>query len=109
LPRSIICRSNPPLDRFQRLLRPGGTLAVVGLYRLSTLADFAWAHVGLAVSTWYRTTRRSEPVAAPIRDPNETLGDIRTSAQKVLPGAVVTRLLLFRYSMLWRKNLAGGG
>ena len=93
----------PALERFKRLLRPGGTLALVGLYRLSTFADFAWAHAGLIASTWHRTISRSEPVDAPIRDPNETLAEVRAAALKVLPGVVVTRLLLFRYSLLWRK------
>src|SRR5437879_2012383 len=31
------------LERLKRLLRPDGVLAVIGLYRLSTPADFAYA------------------------------------------------------------------
>jgi SAM-dependent methyltransferase len=92
------------LERFKRLLRPGGGLAVIGLYRLSTLADFAWAHAGLIVSAWYRATNTCAPVGAPIRDPDETLAEIQAVAARILPGVDVRRRLLFRYSLVWRKN-----
>ena len=94
----------PALERFKQLLKPRGALAVIGLYRLSTFADFAWAHAGLIVSTWYRTTNTSAPVAAPTQDPKETLTEIRTAAARVVPGADVRRRLLFRYSLVWRKD-----
>jgi len=91
------------LQRFDRLLRPGGTLAVVGLYRLWTLSDIAWAPVGTAVSAWHRMTRHIEPVGAPIRDPQETLEEVQATVGTMLPGAEFSRLLLFRYSIVWRK------
>jgi SAM-dependent methyltransferase len=94
------------LERFRQLLRPGGVLALVGLYRLRTPADFAWAHAAIPVSWWLRLTRDYEPVAAPIRDPEETLKEIRRTVATILPDAVVTRLLLFRYSLVWRKASA---
>src|SRR5690349_11859983 len=67
------------LRRFDGLLRPGGTLAVIGLYRLWTLSDVVWAPMGMGVSAWHRMTREYEPVGAPIRDPKETLEEIRSS------------------------------
>ena len=91
------------IHRFDHLLRPGGTLAVVGLYRLWTLSDIAWAHVGKAVSVWHSMTTHREPVGAPIRDPNETLEEIQAGVRAMLPGAEFNRLLLFRYSIVWRK------
>jgi SAM-dependent methyltransferase len=94
----------PALERFKLLLKPRGTLAVIGLYRLSTLADFAWAHAGFIVSTWYRATNPSAPVAAPIQEPKETLAEIRTAAERIVPGADLRRRLLFRYSLVWRKD-----
>jgi SAM-dependent methyltransferase len=93
----------PALERFAQLLRPGGLLAVVGLYRLRTLEDLARAPVALPVSWWLRLTRNYEEVAAPIRDPDETLEEIRNAAARILPGAAITRQLLFRYSLVWRK------
>jgi 2-polyprenyl-3-methyl-5-hydroxy-6-metoxy-1,4-benzoquinol methylase len=94
----------PALERFKQLLRPGGTLAVIGLYRMSTLSDLVYAHAAMPVSWWYRCTRPVEPVAAPIRDPDETLSEIQCAAKRILPGADVTRQLLFRYSLVWRKT-----
>jgi SAM-dependent methyltransferase len=96
-----------PLDdgfrRLRLLLRPGGVLAVIGLYRLSTLADFAWAHAALAISAWHRMTTRMEPVAAPIQDPKETLEEIQSASEHIFPGAEFKRLLLFRYALVWQK------
>ena len=93
----------PALDRFKQLLGPGGVLALVGLYRLSTPADLAWAFVAMPVSWWLRLTRNYESVAAPIRDPDETLAEIEDCVDRILPGAVLERRLLFRYSLVWRK------
>jgi SAM-dependent methyltransferase len=62
----------PALERFKQLLQPRGTLAVIGLYRLATVADIAYAHVAIPVSAWHRATKGAEPVAAPIQDPQDT-------------------------------------
>jgi|SRR5215831_631864 len=96
----------PAIDRFKALLRPGGTLAVVGLYRLTTLTDIAYAHIAIPVSAWHRATKNWEPVGAPIQDPKETLADVQASVERALPGAEFTRRLLFRYSLIWRKPRA---
>lgn len=93
----------PALERLKQLLRPGGVLSVVGLYQLRTLTDFSYACAAIPVSWWLRLTRNYEEVAAPIRDPDETLADVEGCAKTILPGCVVTRQLLFRYSLLWRK------
>jgi len=97
---------DPALARFRDLLRPGGVLAVIGLYRIRTLSDIAYAHLAMPVSWWLRLTNDYEEVAAPIRDPEETLAEIGESVQKILPGAEFTRQLLFRYSLIWRKPSA---
>ena len=91
----------PALTRFRDLLRPGGVLAVVGLYRLHTLSDMAWAAAAVPVSWWWRLTKNYEEVAAPIRDPNETLEEVRATVRRMLPGATFRRELLFRYSIVW--------
>jgi SAM-dependent methyltransferase len=91
------------LERFSQLLTPGGVLSVVGLYRLRTLADFSYGCAAIPMSWWWRLTRTYEEVAAPIRDPDETLQAIAASAARVLPGATLERRLLFRYSLVWRK------
>ena len=93
----------PALARFRDLLRPGGTLAVIGLYRNSTLTDYAFGVAAVAATWWLRCVNRIERVGAPIRDPQETLAEIRTSVAKILPGAVFRRELLFRYSLFWKR------
>jgi len=96
---------DPALRKFRDLLRPSGTLAAIGLYRLSTLSDAVWASVAKPVSCWCRLTRNYEEVAAPLRDPDETLEEVRTIVRRILPGAVFRRELLFRYSLVWQKPL----
>ena len=78
-------------------------LSIIGLYRLLTLADFSYACAAMPASWWLRLTKNYEEVAAPIRDPDETLAEIAASVERVLPGAAFKRRLLFRYSVVWRK------
>jgi SAM-dependent methyltransferase len=93
----------PALGRFRDLLKPGGTLAVIGLYRARTIEDYAWAAAGLPVSRMLRHWHGHDEVGAPIREPQETLREIRAGCHATLPGATVQRRLLFRYSLIWRK------
>jgi len=44
-----------------------------------------------------------ENVAAPVAEPKETLHEIRTVSNAILPGARLERRLFFRYSLIWRK------
>jgi len=91
------------LQRFSDLLRPGGVLVIVGLYRTVTPADYALAATALPISWVIRLLRGEEQVGAPIRDPQETLRLIREETASVLPGAVLRRQFFFRYTIVWRK------
>jgi SAM-dependent methyltransferase len=93
----------PALARFRKLLRPGGVLAVIGLYRGETLADRAFAATAFPVSWGLRLIRGYAEVGAPVQDPTETLREIRSACNVLLPGASLKRQLLFRYSLRWRK------
>jgi trans-aconitate methyltransferase len=95
------------LTRFQNLLRTGGVLAVVGLYRAHTLEDYAWAAAAFPASWMLRCVRRQVDVAAPVQEPKETLHEIRSACDRLLPGADFRRHLLFRYSITWRKPVNG--
>jgi ubiquinone/menaquinone biosynthesis C-methylase UbiE len=99
----------PALMRFKSLLRRGGVLAVVGLYRNSTLTDYAFAAAALPTSKILRLWRGEAAVGAPIRDPLETLGEIRSACAEVLPGATIQRHLFFRYSLIWRSGNVEAG
>ena len=91
------------LSRFRLLLKPGGVLVIVGLYRAVTLVDYAFAAVAFPISRTLRTFCREAEVGAPLQDPAETLKEIRSACDSLLPGGVFHRLLFFRYSFVWRK------
>lgn len=91
------------LRRFRGLLRPGGVLAVVGLYRLATPVDYTIASVALPVSRIVRALIGEDDVGAPLQDPKEPLVEIRAACEALLPGGIFRCRLFFRYSFVWRK------
>jgi 2-polyprenyl-3-methyl-5-hydroxy-6-metoxy-1,4-benzoquinol methylase len=92
------------LTRAVSLLRPGGRLIVLGLDRAQSIGHlYAQALVAVPVSRYYRLTRRFVDVGAPLREPELTLAEIRTHTNGMLPGAVIRRHLLWRYSLVWSK------
>lgn len=91
------------LVRFRDLLRPGGVLVVVGLYRASTVLDFAIAAIAFPTSWALGFIRGRTEVGAPIQDPRETLSEIKSAFESVLPSTAFRRNLLFRYTAIWRK------
>ena len=92
------------LTRAARMLRPGGVLAVLGLDRPRTLLHAcARSAIAYPVSLYYRSTRQTATVGAPIREPSMTYDEIRKQATELLPGAIVRRHLLWRYSLVWTK------
>lgn len=93
----------PALTRFRKLLRPGGVLAVIGLYREQTPVDYVWATAAVPASWMLRSIRGETAVGAPVTFPKETLSEIRAACGEILPGAVVRRRLFFRYSLIWKK------
>jgi ubiquinone/menaquinone biosynthesis C-methylase UbiE len=93
----------PALVRFRDLLKPGGVLAVLGLYRQSAIADYVAAAAAVPVSRVLRRMYGYAEVAAPLAAPTTTLSEIRTTSRMLLPGSVLRRHLLFRYSLVWRK------
>ena len=93
----------PALERFRALLRPGGVLAIIGLYRPATAGDYLLSAAALPMSWIFRCTRHYTQVTAPTREPTETLSEIRKVCETVLPGADLRRRLLFRYSLIWDK------
>jgi 2-polyprenyl-3-methyl-5-hydroxy-6-metoxy-1,4-benzoquinol methylase len=92
------------LQRFANLLRPGGVLAVIGVYRIATPIAYVFSAAALPVSWAIRLLRGEEQIGAPIRDPVETLRTIRRETASVLPGAVLRRQFFFRYTIVWKKT-----
>jgi len=91
------------LVRFRNLLKTGGVLVVVGLYRSRSMEDYAWAAAGFTSSRVLRYLRGYAEVTGPLRDARETFAEIRRASHDLLPGSCIRRHLLFRYSITWRK------
>ncbi|KOX11201.1 bifunctional 2-polyprenyl-6-hydroxyphenol methylase/3-demethylubiquinol 3-O-methyltransferase UbiG [Nocardiopsis sp. NRRL B-16309] len=104
----------PALEHLAGALAPGGTLAVLGLYREEDAADLAaslaalgpqWA-IGLGLRAGRFLTGTPEVGTGetsanpmPMREPEMGLREIRATAAEVLPGSRVRRLLMWRYSL----------
>lgn len=91
------------LLRFRTLAQPGGVLAVVGLYRLRSPADYAIAAAAWPTSWLMRWRYGYVDVRTPERRPLETLQEIRSACDDILLGAEFRRRLFFRYTLIWRK------
>jgi ubiquinone/menaquinone biosynthesis C-methylase UbiE len=93
----------PALTRFRNLLKSGGVLGVLGLYRAGTAKEFALAAAALPTSWVMRRLRDYTDVEAPLQEPKETRHQIRIACDATLHGGTIRRHLLFRYSLVWRK------
>ena len=91
------------LEKMAALLRPGGMLAVLGLFRAASLSDAAIALVATPVNAFYALTRGQSESGVPIMSPAMSLREIRRSVTSILPAARVRRLLLWRYLLTWQK------
>jgi SAM-dependent methyltransferase len=91
------------LTRLATLVRPGGRLVVVGMYRASTAVDYLTSAAAFPVANLLGWRRGHTPVGAPTQDPTTTLRDIRAVAGEVAPGARIRRRLLFRYTLVWTR------
>ena len=96
------------LCRMAELLRPGGTLAVVGLARREWPGSWPWDLAG-AVTTRLLRRRHGgcwEPDTAKVWPPPSSYSEIETTARSVLPGVRFRRHVLWRYSLVWTKPSA---
>jgi 2-polyprenyl-3-methyl-5-hydroxy-6-metoxy-1,4-benzoquinol methylase len=92
------------LSRMKQLLRPGGTLAVVGLARSTPGADLMFDLAGVVADRLLKATKTYRETSAPkIWPPPETYRQTRQAAEAVLPGTRYRRHLLWRYSLTWTK------
>ncbi|WP_168217056.1 bifunctional 2-polyprenyl-6-hydroxyphenol methylase/3-demethylubiquinol 3-O-methyltransferase UbiG [Cellulomonas sp. Y8] len=96
------------LTRWRALLRPGGVLVVVGCYREATRRDRAVsllavpANLVVGLLLGRRAAASRVAMAAPTREPEATLADVRAAAARLLPGARVRRRLFWRYTLVHR-------
>ena len=86
------------------LLRPGGRLLVIGLSANKSLVDWMLSALMIVpgrVSGWIH--RESTFPGMRVAWPRESLGEIRSVASILLPGARIRRRLYWRYSLMWTK------
>jgi SAM-dependent methyltransferase len=101
------------LPRLAAALRLGGTLVVLDLYEraglIDTALDLLAVPAGLALRLARRGRLREDREVARAwaehgsRDSYMTLDAIRRAASRLLPGSIVRRHLLWRYSLVWEK------
>lgn len=92
------------LERMRELLRPGGTLAVVGLARSRYPADLAFDIAGAIATRAHKlSTTYWETCAPKVWPPPETFSETRRTVRRTLPGAHYRRHIFWRYSVVWTK------
>jgi len=92
------------LERMRALVRPAGTIAIVGLGRSGTATDLAYDIAGAVVTRVHQLTKPYWESSAPtIWPPAETFSEVRRAARRILPGARYRRHALWRYSLVWSK------
>jgi trans-aconitate methyltransferase len=117
---SAVLHHLPPsevLPRMARWARPGDALAAVALPRVDLPRELgvelaaAVAHhsLGVAFAALRPLTGANlfRPEAThdtmPVSEPELTVREIRAEAARLLPGALVRRLLFWRYVLVWRR------
>lgn len=96
--------SGEALRRCVRLLRPGGRLYVLGLTRIASKTDLAFAVAAIPRARAVGAMRKEHwPDGVPTTTPSETITAIRNQARLLLPGARLRRRAYYRYSLEWTK------
>ncbi|MFF3697867.1 class I SAM-dependent methyltransferase [Streptomyces sp. NPDC002221] len=92
------------LLRMRQLLRPGGTLVVVGLGREAGAKEWATMIATAPIVRGAKLIRRARgPEGMPVAIPEMSYGQVRERAERLLPGLRYRRHVLRRYSLTWQK------
>ena len=106
----------PTLRKMRDSLRPGGALVLLDLYQASSVADYLVGALafpaGMALrlaKTGGLSDRQSDALRRAWEEHGKTdvyptLGEVRGACEAALPGASMRRHLLWRYSVVWRKQ-----
>lgn len=105
------------LKRIRKALKPGGIFVCLDLYERSSLTDFLFEGVAFPASVFLRLIKTGKP--RPSREVREaynehdktdtflTLPQIEHICADLLPRALVSRHLFWRYSIIWKKEIEG--
>ena len=104
------------LRKVRRALRPGGAFVCLDLYQRSTFGDLLFDSAAYPASLFLRLIKTGRP--RPPREVREayaehgktdsylTLPQVKEVCAATLPGALVSRHLFWRYSIVWKKEIA---
>ncbi|HEY9282415.1 MAG TPA: class I SAM-dependent methyltransferase [Pyrinomonadaceae bacterium] len=107
----------PALRKIREALKPGGVFVCLDLYRRSGLGDLLFDGVAYPASLLLRLMKTGKP--RPSREVREayaehgktdtylTLPQVEQACASIMPGALVSRHLFWRYSVVWKKGCAG--
>jgi ubiquinone/menaquinone biosynthesis C-methylase UbiE len=102
------------LLKIKRALKADGTLIILDLFKVEGLSDLVSSALAMPVSMGLRLIRSGR-----LREPREvrkawaehgrtdsylTMSQVRQICRDMLPGAEVRKHLLWRYSVIWRKQ-----
>ena len=93
------------LARMRRLLRPGGTIAILGLAGDRPILGTPFDVAGWAAHRLYLRTRTYWEHPSPTVMTAPSYAEMRRIAAVSLPGSQFRRHLLWRYSVLWTKGV----
>ncbi len=104
----------PILAKMKDALKPGGTLLVLDLFKAESLTDFSTTLLAIPVNIILKLIkdghiRESSAVRAAWEEHGRTdtylaLSQVRQSCAALLPKAQIKRHLLWRYSIVWKKE-----
>lgn len=102
------------LLKLKAALRPGGVLLILDLFEPSGVVDTLLNPFAMAVSVTLRLTHhgrifpsreaRDAWAAHERHDLYPTMSEVRRLCVEILPGARIRKHLLWRYSLVWRKD-----
>ncbi|MCK7622324.1 class I SAM-dependent methyltransferase [Streptomyces sp. RS10V-4] len=97
------------LTRMREVLRPGGTLVVVGLAREAGPGEWAALIAAAPIVRVTKILRRARtPEGMPVAAPRMSYRQVRTAARDLLPGVRYRRHVLRRYALTWHKPAGPG-
>lgn len=92
------------LTRMTELLRPGGSLGIVGLASRRWPHDLPLDAMASVLTRLHRLTKPEWTTPAPtVWPPPHTFGEAKRMARRLLPGARYRRHVLWRYTLTWTK------
>lgn len=98
----------PTLEKAREMLRPGGRLVVVGISR-EARADLPWSIASMLLNPIVGVAKNPRGshttpthMTAPTAMAAESFEEIVVAAERILPGARLSRSLFWRYRLSWQ-------